>query len=1177
MFRRNSKSTAAFAGLALGVIATLPALADDLEIFRSQSLTEGVLPNVLFIMDSSGSMSTLVSSPRPPYDPRTVYSGSCTSGKIYYVAGSTVPATPPRCSGTSPAPSFNESVNTCDAMTTAFAANNSFFQDVAAQYRSVSGTNRWRTISTSSDPVECKTDNGMHGQTAGATEKYIQENTSQGWTAAVGNDWGQSGGSGATAFNTSTSYIFYTANYLNWANQSASAYQETRLEIMQRVSKDLANSLNNVNIGLMRYNNPPGSGDTQGGSVLQAVDNISTNRIAFNAAIDGIVASGNTPLTETLYEAYLYFSGRGVLFGNNAPTSVAASRTGGNTYKSPIEFQCQKNYIVYLTDGLPTTDTSANAQINSANLPGFNYLSGGTCGAAPGSSGNGGQCMDDLAGYMAKQNTDLLSSVAGNQNVFTYMIGFGGDPQLATTGTPYLNSVARAGGTSQSYTAADADALTATLQQIFTSIQQTNSTFVTPAISVNAFNKAQTQNDLFFTVFKPELGLHWPGNLKKYKLGTLNGETTILDSLNAPAVGPNGFFATGTTSIWSQTADGPDATAGGAANLLKAPAARNLYTDVAGSALATPSNALTVLNLNVTNAMLGLSPLDAAGRAVAIGWARGADVDDEDNDGDILEQVAVPYMGDPLHGRPAIVTYGGSTASPDANDSVVYVPTNDGFLHAINGRTDTASGGGQELWAFIPQQLLYRLTQLHQNPETANRTYGLDGNIQVLQYDANHNGIIESGDRVWLYFGMRMGQDVSGRSYYFALDVTDRDRPVVSWVLGPSELPGLGQTWSTPTIARVNVGPGGIANDNAQKYVLIFGGGYDMAAETPTNTVETVGNRIFMVDAETGKLLWTARPGPGDNATGTFLELTKMTNAIPGDITVLDTDGDGLADRMYTADLGGRIWRFDIFNGNTSGNPLVTGGALAQLGRGNVAGSTQADNRRFYNGPDVALVQRRGISPYFNIAIGSGYRAHPLDASITDRFFAVRDKAPFAHWTQAMYSGATPVLDADLVDITSSPGTIPVPAASPGWKLSMTLHGSGEKILGESTTISNVILFTSFQPGSPDPTSPCLPTNINRAYAVTIGSGAPALDFNEDGIVNATDLSFDLQQQGIVGEVNVAFLRDGDGSDDGNNNNGGSDEGSNEGATCQVGAQILPQCPGENGVIRTFWERNDGQ
>jgi len=765
--------------------------------------------------------------------------------------------------------------------------------------------------------------------------------------------------------------------------------------------------------------------------------------------------------------------------------------------------------------------------------------------------------MDDLAAYMNSHGV----TVGGTQHTIqTYTIGFGDDPDLATTGTPYLNAVAAAGGTGRSFTAGDSDTLTSTLQTIFASILDSPATFVTPAIAVNAFNRAQTQNDLYYSVFKPALGEHWPGNLKKYRLG-INGTTEqILDSLGRPAVGSDGFFQSGTTSFWSPSPDGADVTAGGAVANLPVPDSRNLYTNVsANPSLSNAGNVLSPLNLNILDTDLQ-TVLNPTLRVAAINWAQGRDVNDVNNNGDILEP-APPFMGDPMHARPALVTYGGTAASPDAQDTVVFQPTNDGFLHAIDAKD------GKELWGFIPRQLLYRLKDLYVNANNATRSYGLDGDVQVLKYDVNQNGVIEpsGGDKVWIFFGMRMGHDASGASYYYALDVTDRNNPQLMWVDGPGELPGLGQTWSPPVITRVRA-PSGSGQTNSQKFVLIFGGGYDMSAETPTNTSETSGNALFIVDAETGQRIWSA----GSLTSSADLKLADMTNAIPGGVTVLDTDGDMLADRIYAADLGGRIWRFDITNGASSLSSFVSGGAIALLGRGNVSGSTQADNRRFYNAPDVALVQRRGADPYYAVSIGSGYRGHPLDSSVVDRFYSLRDKLPFAHLTQSTYDALTPVKDTDMTDVTANPTGSVVPLASPGWKLSLTANGAGEKVLGTSITVNNVVLFTSFQPAPAASGSPCIPQNLNRVYALSIGNGRPALDWNDDGVITNADLSQQLAQSGIVGEVNVAFLRNA-----GVDANGNPIPLTQQSTGCLAGVEVLKKCVNAGGTVRTFWRRDD--
>jgi len=150
--------------------------------------------------------------------------------------------------------------------------------------------------------------------------------------------------------------------------------------------------------------------------------------------LNNLTPSGNTPLTESLYEAYRYYSGETRLYGSGSSTDAGA--LSGGSYDSPITNECQDNNIVLLSDGLPTADQFADNEI-SAIVP-------GTCNFDDTSTdeddqdGNGGSCLDDLAGYMA--NTDLIpdADVVGNNPVFTYTIGF-------TSDIPLLQAAADAG------------------------------------------------------------------------------------------------------------------------------------------------------------------------------------------------------------------------------------------------------------------------------------------------------------------------------------------------------------------------------------------------------------------------------------------------------------------------------------------------------------------------------------------------------------------------------------------------------------------------------------------------------------------------------------------------------------------------------------------------------------
>ncbi|MBT8143121.1 MAG: hypothetical protein KJO55_00370, partial [Gammaproteobacteria bacterium] len=710
-----------------------------------------------------------------------------------------------------------------------------------------------------------------------------------------------------------------------------------------------------------------------------------------------------------------------------------------------------------------------------------------------------GRCLEDMAAYLF--NTDVDSATADVQNVITYTIGFGPDVEAER-----LERTALRGG-GKSFTIQDFDPaeLEAVFNAILAEVREKNTAFAAPAVAVNSFNRTQNLDDLYFGVFKAQGQPHWDGNLKKYRF--VNGEIVGVDTTTSAVDPATGFFKSGAQSYWSTQVDGFEAAVGGAASLLSGPVTRTMITSKAGAQLASATNNFDANN--ITNADLAISPPDDALRTSIIDWTRGQDVLDEDGDGDTAE--ARMIMGYPLHSAPAVVIYGGSPGVPDPKDAVVYFGTNDGLLHGIDGKT------GSELFAFLPKELLRNLKNFYTSAQQAqagsgqsiNKAYGIDGSIQVLRKDVNGDGIINAGggDQVVLYFGMRRGEDVDGSSYYFAVDVSNRNDPRLLWTLGPGQLPNLGQTWSTPMLTRVNVSG---ASQNADGDVLIFGGGYSTSQDSPGYSTDSVGNAIFMVDAQSGNLLWSA-----GNAAPHKLVLGAMNNSIPANVRVLDLNNDQFADRMYVGDMGGRLWRFDIFNGQPA-NQLVTGGVIASLGAADLTSPTVADNRRFYNAPDVSFVPAK-TGNYLNIAIGSGYRAHPLNQSTNDRFYGIRDYNPFNQLDQTAYDAitASPVLDSDpnLVDVTSDPSPT-MPAGTLGWKLSLP----GEKVLAESRTVDGTVIFTSFSPVAS--TIPCEPgQGLNKLYQVSVFDASPVT--NLDGVGSETALSISdrskaLAQTGIA-------------------------------------------------------------
>jgi type IV pilus assembly protein PilY1 len=320
-----------------------------------------------------------------------------------------------------------------------------------------------------------------------------------------------------------------------------------------------------------------------------------------------------------------------------------------------------------------------------------------------------------------------------------------------------------------------------------------------------------------------------------------------------------------------------------------------------------------------------------------------------------------------------------------------------------------------------------------------------------------------------------------------------------------------------------------------------------------------------MVDAKTGEMLWYAAPTVPTNGAGTAI--ADMKNSIPAKLTVLDTNGDLFADRIYAADMGGRVFRFDIYNGNTA-DKLVKGGVIAELGQGQVLPNTPdlTQTRRFYNAPDVALIERRGEDPYYNIAIGSGYRGHPLSKQMYDRFYSIRDKDPFAKIDD--YSKVTRIKDGDLADVSGNPSGSTVLPEAKGWKY--VLGTTGQKVLSQSTTVNNVILFTTFEPVTPSAAEPCRPRTLNRAYALTVDNGRPALDLNKDNTIDNKDVSAEVPLDGILGKVNVGLLRGQLATD----LNSGKKKLVGPPTVCLAGMHILGSCVQVGDSVRTYWRRD---
>lgn len=487
-------------------------------------------------------------------------------------------------------------------------------------------------------------------------------------------------------------------------------------------------------------------------------------------------------------------------------------------------------------------------------------------------------------------------------------------------------------------------------------------------------------------------------------------------------------------------------------------------------------------------------------------------------------------------------------------------------------------------------------------------------------------------DRVILYIGLRRGGsayyalDVTtplNPKFLWRITPTDRTRSCDFFPSGTcgkvatTEFAEMGQTFSRPRVGRVNLGVTRVTPattpatfEPRNRLAVFFGGGYDGgyaldSTTTPASTArlgkdrdgvmanDTKGKAIYAIRANDASLIWKAVAGSG-SSTSTVFQHADLKDSIPSNLTLVDSNADGSHDRIYVGDTGGNLWRVDMGldnDGNTNPDQGQTTDdwtltRLACVGRHSAASAgggcttpspgTQTEDRRFFHEPDV--IQSTDESGRFDaVVIGSGDRENPLDEGpivsgvkttidVNNFFYVIKDRI-------TSIGGATnrDRNQFDLTDVTNrclnnSACTI----SDDGWRLELD-NPNGEKTLSAPVTIANSIFFTTYLPPGAA-TNSCGPGEGGGfLYALKLGTGAPARNYNTtDGGPNPdgsgttdSDRQKDLETPGIPAQVVYLGTPPGTGS-------GGS--------ACTVnilaGARILeaPGCP----RFRTFWQR-EGQ
>ncbi len=704
---------------------------------------------------------------------------------------------------------------------------------------------------------------------------------------------------------------------------------------------------------------------------------------------------------------------------------------------------CSSNSILLLSDGQATVQgyqQMRDADPDTMDALAVDATDGLPCDA---SWGQFERCGRELADY-AFNRMDTTNVDA--PPIHTHTIGF--DIAEDSAAEQYLEDVANEGG-GQYFRVGNKDQLINAFLNVTNRVVETTSAFSPPAVTVDTQNRLYSGDSVFLNLFATERKPIWHGNVKKFNL--CSSEDTgcdvgqYLGSNDQVAVDDNGnLLNSNVGDVWDESS-APAASnvlSGGLASKIADWQTRSIYTWTAedyptsvDSAEDVSARGWDLYEIDVTKEYLqgGAEPdlTNTVDTSDAIGRLRKRLYQAHNHcdangaiDSDCMDELVKYLLGgrtrdsqvegvdadnhwpiaDIMHNEIKIVPFG-KTSDDEAINKIVF-GTNDGGLHVHDAAT------GLEHYTIYPQEVLDKLDSLEAAEDGSEHIYGLDGSASFRIRDVDQDYVIEpeDGDFVHFYIGMRRG----GYNYY-AFNLTpdttltthtaEPGDPELLWVIrGTTDSTDpfyrLGQTWSAPKYTTMLVQDG---SELVSKSVIVFGGGYDPDVEDVEGsfganvaTGSNLGNAIYIVDANTGEAIWWASSDYSADSGVTGLQVDDMVTGIVGDINLVDSNNDRRTDRLYAVDLSGQIWRVDL-DSDMDNNSVGRLAVLSESGDPSDPEDNE-DERKFFYEPDFVRVQdsnfsngTSGADTYDAIAVVSGNRANPIDSTVNNRAYVVRD------------------------------------------------------------------------------------------------------------------------------------------------------------------------------------------
>lgn len=404
---------------------------------------------------------------------------------------------------------------------------------------------------------------------------------------------------------------------------------------------------------------------------------------------------------------------------------------------------------------------------------------------------------------------------------------------------------------------------------------------------------------------------------------------------------------------------------------------------------------------------------------------------------------------------------------------MVYVGTNFGMLHAINGSL-TGSDAGKEVFAYIPSAVF-------DGPTGTPKVNGLQavGNPTFVHYNfvdgSPVNADVDFGKTVggsgtnWRT--LLVGGLGKGGKMLYGIDATDplgvtNESTAASRVLWEFTDGDMGYTYGQPAVVKT------------KKYgwVIVAGSGY--------NNADGKGY-FYFINPRTGALLEKVGTGVGTSTAQAGLAHVQA---------FLPDFNSGTADTIYAGDLLGNLWRLDV-TGTSGSYPAPVNlavltdstGAVQPVTSRPVVAIQPGTNRRFVTVGTGKLLDSSDItstqSQRFYAIMDGNNNKFSMDGTVNGETSTLPSGWKFPHTTSRLKQ-LTDVTKAVTIDMTTQIG----------WFLDLGTSGTGGpgwRVISDPAAFDGSIAFAATTPSSTDP---CSSAGISRVFSLDLGTGLTRLD-----------------------------------------------------------------------------------